>query len=115
MANKTETLCWKCSKGADECCFMQRLEPVPNWKAKKVMCEGSLTYHVISCPNFNQVIDTTLVVRKRTKVRCIETGRVYISISQCASDLNISSGNLSNRLRCGRAISIGGLHYERVD
>ena len=47
-----ETLCWSCSKGANECCFMESLEPVEGWKAKKVLCEGNETYHVIKCPDF---------------------------------------------------------------
>lgn len=111
---KTGTLCWDCSNGVNECCFMKRLEPVPNWKAKKVMCEGGLTYHVIKCPNFKPMRDTTRVVRKRTKVRCVETGRVYTTIRQCATDLNINESFLS-RCLCGHVNSIRGLHFERVE
>ena len=111
---KTETLCWKCSKGANECCFMKSLKPVPNWNAQKVMCEGSPTYRVISCPNFKPLRDSAVSKFKRTRVRCIETGRVYTTIRQCAADLNISACYLSNCL-CGRVKSIRGLHFERVE
>ena len=113
---KPSTLCWKCSKGANECSFMQDLEPVPNWKAKKVWCEGGMTYHVISCPNFKPfTIAGRKVEGKRTKVRCVETGRVYPSATKCAKELKISACYLSNCL-CGRTPknSIRGLHFEWV-
>lgn len=111
-----ETLCWNCAKGADECCFMESLEPVEGWKAKKVLCEYSWTYHVIECPNF------VLVQRKENekihkpksgvKIRCIETGKVYDSIKDCANDIHVSPSYVS--LSLGGRRKIRGLHFERV-
>ncbi len=110
---KTGTLCWDCIKGANECCFMKRLQPVPNWNAKKVLCEGSLTYHVISCPDFKPMREI-MTEGRRTMVRCVETGKVYKSIRQCADDLNINRSFISNRLRGGGKTK-RGYHFERVE
>lgn len=114
-----ETLCWNCAKGADECCFMKSLEPVPNWKAKKVLCEGNPTYHVIRCPNFSPMREAVRERSKKprkqragTKIRCVETGRVYISIEQCAKDVHLSPSYVSQCL--SRRRKHKGLHFERM-
>lgn len=111
-----ETLCWNCSKGANECEFMRRLVPVPNWKAKKVMCEDSWTYHVIECPDFVLVQRTEPEKihkpKSGVKIRCIETGKVYDSIKDCANDIHVSPSYISLSLVGHRKIR--GLHFERV-
>ena len=112
-----ETLCWNCAKGADECRFMKCLEPVPNWKAKKVLLEGNTTYHVIRCPNFSPMRETktkrVYTGRGGTKVRIVETGQVFASIRQCASALNVS-GSLVSLCLAGLR-NIEGVHIERVE
>ena len=112
-----ETLCWNCSNGANECCFMKSLEPVQGWEAKKTWCDGGWTYHVIKCPN---VVSTRKAVRekkrtrrKRVRVRCIETGQVYPSIRQCAKEIHVSEAYVAHRL-AGRVNIAAGLHFERV-
>ena len=53
---KKESLCWYCSRGANECDFMRKLQPIDGWKAKKVEYNGyygaTYTYVVEKCPNF---------------------------------------------------------------
>ena len=116
-----ETLCWNCAKGADECCFMESLEPVEGWKAKSVLCEGNPTYLVIKCPNFEPMRETVRESKERTKprnqragvkVRCVETGRVYISIEQCAEDVHLSPSYVSQLLSGRRTHK--DIHFERV-
>lgn len=117
-----ETLCWSCSKGADECCFMESLEPVPNWKAKKVLCEGNPTYLVIKCPNFEPMRENTVRESKErtkprnrragVKIRCVETGRVYMSIEQCAEDVHLSPSYVSQLLSGRRTQK--HIHFEKV-
>lgn len=116
MATYLDSLCWNCSKGANECCFMESLEPVEGWKAKKVLCEGDWTYHVIKCPDFQPMQsrepDKTHEIRHGVKIRCIETGKVYRSICECANDIHVSHTYISLCLSSKRAIR--GLHFERL-
>ena len=118
-----QSLCWDCAKGAAECCFMKDMEPVQNWKAKKVPYDGyygtSHTYHVINCPDFEASRELGKTEKRRfktkkgTRVRCIETGRVYSSIRECSRDMNISQPVLSSYL----AYPVGtvkGYHFEKI-
>ena len=115
---ETQSLCWNCSKGADECCFMDNLEPVPGWKAKKVLCEGNRTYHVIKCPEFVPVQNANgkqpCVLKKGIVVRCIETGEIYPSLSRCEKELHVRKGYIATCIKYGIPSSTG-LHFEKVD
>ena len=116
MSTYLQSLCWNCSKGADECCFMRSLEPVPNWEAKKVLCEGNRTYHVIKCPNFEPMRETSKMrfkTKPGTRIRCVETGQIYPSIRQCARESHISECCISNHLH-SRVGTVRGLHFEKV-
>lgn len=117
MALETQSLCWDCSKGANECGFMRSLEPVAGWEADRVLCEGNWTYNVIRCPNFSPMRSTTgkknFVGRTGIKVRVVETGKVYPSIRRCAEEVNISESYISSYLK-GYMKPVKGLHFERV-
>jgi hypothetical protein len=117
MANYLDSLCWNCTKGADECCFMESLEPVEGWKAKKVPYEDDWTYQVISCPDFvlRQTKENEKTHKKQksgVKIRCIETGKVYDSIKRCADDIHVSPSYISLCLVGCRKIR--GFHLERL-
>lgn len=117
MATYLDSLCWSCSKGANECEFMRSLEPVPNWKAKKVLCEGNETYHVIKCPDFEPMREVNGKPpgkkRGKIKVRCVETGIVYSSINKCSKATHISKVCITKCID-GDIDSAKGLHFERV-
>lgn len=55
---KKDTLCWDCTKAAAKgCAWSGRFEPVKGWKAERVQrldLKGGETFHVISCPEFEQ-------------------------------------------------------------
>lgn len=55
---KKDTLCWDCTKAAAKgCAWSGRFEPVKGWKAERVQrldFKGGETFHVISCPEFEQ-------------------------------------------------------------
>jgi len=110
-----QSLCWNCAKGADECCFMESLEPVEGWKAKKVICEGNRTYHVIKCPDFVPVQSANeKQYCKGIAVRCVETGKIYPSLSRCEKELHVRKGYIATCMKYGIPSSTG-LHFEKVD
>ena len=117
MVSELQSLCWSCAKGADECCFMESLEPVKGWKAKKVMCEGNPTYHVIRCPNFRLAQNANrkqpCALKKGIAVRCVETGEIYPSLSRCEKELHLRKGYISACIKYG-IVSPTGLHFESV-
>ena len=55
---KKDTLCWDCKKASfNGCSWDRKLIPVEGWKAERVMrpdVRGGETFHVISCPEFEQ-------------------------------------------------------------
>jgi hypothetical protein len=51
---------------------------------------------------------------KPMKIRCIETGEVFNSISEAERRLNIKEYNISNVIR-GVAKSTHGLHFEQIN
>lgn len=65
---KKDTLCWDCTKaGVKGCAWSKRFEPVPGWKAERVMrpdVRGGETFHVISCPEFEQDRTPEITPRK---------------------------------------------------
>ena len=117
MATYLDSLCWNCSKGANECCFMESLEPVEGWKAKKVLCEGNETYHVIKCPDFEPMREVNGKPpgkkRGKIKVRCVETGQIYPSANQCAKETNYDRSYI---LKCihGEAKTFKAMRFEKV-
>lgn len=121
MATYLDSLCWNCSKGADECEFMRKLVPVPNWKAKIVPYDGyygkTYTYVVEKCPNFVPMRETNGKMpcgqRKKISVRCVETGIVYSSINKCSKATHISKVCITKCID-GDIDSAKGLHFERV-
>lgn len=55
-----DTLCASCTRGANECSFMEDMVPVPGWKAKRVVYEHqqggrSYTYVVKECPLYHKM------------------------------------------------------------
>jgi hypothetical protein len=50
--------------------------------------------------------------RAGKKIRCVETGRVYISIEQCAKDVHLSPSYVSQCLNGCR--NHRDLHFEKV-
>ena len=121
MATYLDSLCWDCSKGANECCFMESLEPVEGWKAKKVLYVDyfgdSYTYVVEKCPNFEPMREINGQMpygkRKKISVRCVETGIVYSSINKCSKATHISKVCITKCID-GDIDSAKGLHFERV-
>lgn len=48
--------------------------------------------------------------KRSHRIRCVETGEEFPSISECARNLGISQGNLSDHLH-GRHKHVNGLHF----
>lgn len=58
MGNHSGTLCANCKLacGTDQCCWADRLEPVPGWEADQTFDQYGepYSYHVRSCPMFKK-------------------------------------------------------------
>ena len=121
MSTYLDSLCWRCAKGANECEFLRRLVPVQGWKAKKVPYDGyygkTYTHVVEKCPDFEHMRETNAKqpysFKKKISVRCVETGKVYSSINQCARETHIYKGYITECIN-GQIKSVKGLHFERV-
>lgn len=65
---KKDTLCWDCTKaGVKGCAWSGRFEPVKGWKAERVQrqdLKDGETFHVISCPEFEQDRTPEITPRK---------------------------------------------------
>ena len=57
---------------------------------------------------------TGLIKPKRTKVRCVETGEIYESISECARRIGGEKGSIAHCLS-GERSTCRGYHFEYVE
>lgn len=56
------------------------------------------------------------VEKTSIKIKCVETGEEFESLSDCGRKLNLSIGNLSSHLKGSTKNShVHGLHFERID
>lgn len=52
--------------------------------------------------------------KKRIKVRCVETGKVYDSIRACGRDINVDPSEVSRRLLRNAQCEYKGYHFEKI-
>lgn len=95
MAHETDTLCFSCKTNVCDCCWMQKLKPVPDWTAypDEVKNQGrpvQKTYFVVDCPlytgertdrpSFKAKLERTYKSRAAAKIRLlIRQGIEYIA------------------------------------
>lgn len=83
--------------------------------SKGCLCEAHKLYEEKPvCVNEQYAKQETTVARPRWErcCKCIETGKVYTSVSDCSRDTGISYKAIINALRCGSPRN--GLHFAYV-
>ena len=53
-------------------------------------------------------------IRRRTPIKCVETGKVYVSQAEAAREIGIHKYGINNVLM-GKQNTAGGYHWERVE
>ena len=74
-------ICFDCTKGVNECCWMRNMTPVEGWTAEKIEYRLGIdvapaeTYYITDCPKFSRARKQKIELDYKNCKRC---GKEYI-------------------------------------
>lgn len=104
------------------CTWSRKFEPVPGWTATPKRLNpgrhGTITetYEIAACPMYDPDggTETERTPNRKIKVRCIETGVVFDSITSAANALGRRNDTIAEAMRRGTGYAYG-FHWEKVE
>ena len=120
-------ICFDCKNAVPDkegpgCEWSRKFEPVPGWTATPKRLNpgrhGTITetYEITACPMYDTdgETETERTPNRKIKVRCIETGVVFDSITSAANALGRRNDTIAEALRKGTGYAYG-FHWEKVE
>ena len=124
-AYKRANICFDCTNAVPDdnghgCPWSRKFEPVPGWTAEPTVLnpggryDRTETYRITACPLFERDQVRERPASYPVKVRCVETGVVYESMTAAAKSVGGYSANIVHALKSKHRF-VYGYHWEVVN
>ena len=93
-----------------------KTQSVSQWAKELNIFSSTITTRLRRGLGVQDALSTSYLPRKTrtTKVKCVETGVIYESLTKAANETCVNFANISNACR-GRRKTAGGYHWEYVE